>query len=461
MRIQKRSDRVEKVAVLGGGLAGCEAAYRIAAEGFSVDLFEMRPVKGTPAHNTDLLAEVVCSNSFKNSSETTLAGLLKRDLKLADSLLIPLAEKFSVPAGKALAVDRDLFSSAVTQTIEAHERITVIREEALEIPAGYDAVVVASGPLTSDSLAKSLSDILGEEELYFYDAIAPVVESGSIDMNIAFLQDRYGEPGSGDYLNLPIDKERYESFIDNLLAAKAVEFRDFEKGYYFDACLPIEEIARRGRDSLAFGPLKPVGLTDPATGRRAHAVVQLRKENIAGSAYNIVGFQTKLTYPEQKRVFSMIPGLENAQFVKFGSLHRNTYIDSPKVLDSDLSLRDRPDVYIAGQMTGVEGYVESMAIGLLAGIFVASRLKGETAPLPPPTSTFGALLAYVTSVKEVRFQPSNINFSLFPPLEVKIKARKERRHKIVERASMDMIEWVQAVSTSDNNPHLFKSYENP
>ncbi len=407
----------------------------------------MRPVRGTPAHDTGKLAEIVCSNSLKSELKSTPAGLLKADLERLGSLLIATAQKNRVPAGRALAVDRDNFANEVTIAIKNLDNVTVIRKEVASIPEGYDKVVVATGPLTSDGMATALQKLLGLSSLYFYDAIAPIVEAGSIDRSIAFIQDRYGEPGEGDYLNLPMSKEEYERFLDDLLSAKALPFRDFERDYYFDGCLPIEEIASRGRESLSFGPLKPVGLSYPATGKRPHAVIQLRKENVSGEAYNMVGFQTKLAYGEQERVFRAIPGLQNAKFLRLGSLHRNTYIDSPSLLNIDLSLKSTPNIRMAGQMTGVEGYVESIATGLLAGFFTVCELEGAQVTPLPPTTTLGALLAYISGTAENsgssgRFCPANMNFSLFPPLAEKVKRRKERRAAIIDRADMDMGKWL-------------------
>ncbi|VAX15997.1 Methylenetetrahydrofolate--tRNA-(uracil-5-)-methyltransferase TrmFO [hydrothermal vent metagenome] len=404
----------------------------------------MRPIRKTDVHITGDLAELVCSNSLKSESTDTPTGALKENLAQLDSLIIKLAKQARVPAGKALAVDREKLAASVTEAIETEEDINLIRSEVTEIPVGYDSVIIATGPLTSDDLAATLQNILGDTSLYFYDAIAPIVEADSIDPAIAFVQDRYGEKGIGDYLNLPMSKEEYETFIDALLAAKTVELREFEKKHYFEGCLPIEEIARRGRNSLAFGPLKPVGLFDPATERRPHAVIQLRKENIAGDAYNMVGFQTKLTYPEQERVFRTIPGMKNVNFLRHGSLHRNTYVNSPEVLNSDLSLKAAPNVRLAGQITGVEGYVESITTGLLAGMFAVAEVLGESFEPPPATTTIGALLAYIKDQdRKTGFQPTNINFSLFPPLEEKIKNRKERRRETLHRAKRDFEDWVK------------------
>jgi len=408
----------------------------------------MRPSLKTPAHTTGLLAELVCSNSFKSLSVSSPTGRLKADLSKMDSLIMRQALNCRVPAGKALAVDRIKLGKAVTAAIEKEPNINLVRKEARDIPEGYDNVIVATGPLTSESMAESIGKLIGSDQLYFYDAIAPIVEADSIDMSIAFVQDRYGPEGEGDYLNLPMNREEYESFVKALMLADAVEPAGFERKYYFEACLPIEEIARRGSDSLAFGPLKPVGLTDPATGRRPRAVVQLRKETKDGSSYNLVGFQTKLKYQEQEKVFSKyVPGMAEAKFLRFGSLHRNTYVNAPSCLNIDLSLKNSGDVRLAGQITGVEGYVESVATGLLAGLFtVGALLTNSPIDPPPPDSTMGALLNYITDEqREKDFQPTNINFSLFPPLERKIKNRKERRSAILEQAGASYSKWVEDV----------------
>lgn len=411
-----------------------------------MDLFEMRPGRMTPAHGTDLLAELVCSNSLKAESQDTPAGLLKMEMERLGSIIIRLAKENRVPAGKALAVDRMKLAGAVTREMESMPGVRIVREEVERLPEGYDAVIVATGPLTSGGLSVDIEKTIGAGGLYFYDAIAPIVEADSVDWSIAFIQDRYGPVGEGDYANLPMSRREYEGFIDELLSARVVEPRQFEKGLYFEGCLPIEEIARRGREALSFGPLRPVGLIDPRTGRRPWAVVQLRKENAAGDAYNMVGFQTKLAYPEQERVFRRIPGLENAVFLRHGSLHRNTYINSPRALNPDLSLKAAPSVRMAGQLTGVEGYAESAAMGLLAGIFAAGKLLGPTVEPPPPKTCMGALLAYITDPSRAEnFQPANINFSLFPPLEEDIKNRKERRRAILARAEREMEGWAASL----------------
>ncbi|VAX25389.1 Methylenetetrahydrofolate--tRNA-(uracil-5-)-methyltransferase TrmFO [hydrothermal vent metagenome] len=416
----------------------------------------MRPSLNTPAHTTGLLAELVCSNSFKSLSVSSPTGRLKADLSLMDSLIMREALNCRVPAGKALAVDRIKLGEAVTAAIEGEVNINLVRKEAPDIPEGYDNVIVATGPLTSAGMAESIAKLIGEDHLYFYDAIAPIVEADSIDMSIAFVQDRYGPEGEGDYLNLPMNRDEYESFVKALIIADAVEPAEFERKYYFDGCLPVEEIANRGADSLAFGPLKPVGLINPATGQRPHAVVQLRKETKDGDSYNLVGFQTKLKYQEQAKVFSKtIPGLAKAKFLRFGSLHRNTYVNAPSCLDIDLSLVNSPDVRLAGQITGVEGYVESVTTGLLAGLFTVGALLNSPVDAPPPDTTPGALLNYITDKqREKDFQPSNINFSLFPPLERKIKNRKKRRSEILERAGISCRKWVEDMENRLSNRSL-------
>jgi methylenetetrahydrofolate--tRNA-(uracil-5-)-methyltransferase len=396
----------------------------------------MRPAKTTPAHKSSDLAELVCSNSLKNSSEDTPAGLLKKELETLGSLLLTAAVVSKVPAGNALAVDRERFARYVTKAIENEPAVTVIREELSAPPSGYEKVIIATGPLTSEPMANWLADKLGEESLYFYDAIAPVVETDSIDMSIAFYGDRYGESGKGDYLNIPLDEGQYKKFVADILAGEQVAWHDFEKPKYFDACLPIEEIARRGEQSLAFGPLKPVGFTDPSTGRRPYAIIQLRKENLDGSAMNMVGFQTKLTYGEQKRIFVALPAMADAKFLRYGSLHRNTYINAPASLAENLSLKIDKDVFMAGQMTGVEGYVESIAIGWLSALFVLDDIA------PPPAETcLGALLAHLKGEGGKEYQPTNMNYSLFPPIEKVKGGRKGRRKALLVRAEKSFDEW--------------------
>ncbi|MBF0169939.1 MAG: methylenetetrahydrofolate--tRNA-(uracil(54)-C(5))-methyltransferase (FADH(2)-oxidizing) TrmFO [Nitrospinae bacterium] len=444
----------KRVAVVGGGLAGCEAAWQIVRRsGANVDLYEMRPTVATLAHTTAGLAELVCSNSLKSDDPATPTGALKRELASLGSLLMAAAQEARIPAGKALAVDRALFSATVSGALSAAPEVTILRGEATDIPEGYDAVVIATGPLTSPALAGRLGALVGAESLYFYDAIAPIVEVDSLDPAVVYRMDRYGEPGTGDYLNVALAQDEYYRFVDALLAGGTVPYHDFEEGRFFDGCMPIEEIARRGRESLAFGPLKPVGLT-PADGRRPYAAIQFRRENEAGDAVNMVGFQTKLTYPEQERIFrEFVPGMKEAVFLRHGSLHRNTYLNGPAALNGDLTLKAVGEVRLAGQMTGVEGYVESMAIGALAGIFTADALEGRPFTPPPPTSALGALLAYVTTPRDP-YVPTNMNFSLFPPLATtgkKLK-RKLRREAHIERARADVAPWLDRLAPFFRDP---------
>ena len=425
--------------IIGGGLAGCEAAWQAAEAGCSVRLFEMRPVRPTEAHQTEYLAELVCSNSLRNASLDTAVGLLKEEMRRLGSLILRVADATAVPAGAALAVDRDQFALGVTESIAAHPRIELVREEVDAIPPGV--VIVATGPLTSPSLSESLQRRLGQRYLYFYDAIAPIVTADSVDRSIAFTASRYGK-GGDDYLNFPFDRDEYYAFVDAVLAADKVPTRDFERCVHFEGCMPIEEMARRGRDTLAFGPMRPVGLVDPRSGRRPFAVAQARQDNREATLYNLVGFQTKMTYPEQRRIFRTIPGLKNAEFVRLGSLHRNTFIDSPTVLRPTLQLRSTDDVFIAGQLVGVEGYVESAATGLLAGINAARRLDGSPLIAPPPTTSLGSLLAYVTDRTRREFQPMNANYGLFPPVSGNTRGR-ERRRVFAERAIRDADNWLR------------------
>lgn len=405
------------VTVLGGGLAGCEAAWMLARLGVSVDLREMRPVAKTPAHTTGLLAELVCSNSFRSARPENAVGLLKDEMRRLGSMVMEAADSCSVPAGSALAVDRKVFSEAVTAAVESHPLIRTERGEVRELP-DHGTVVVATGPLTSDSLAGSIARATGSGGLYFYDAIAPVVSADSLDMSIVFPQSRYGEVDGegGDYLNCPLSEEEYGAFVDALLSASCVPLRHFEKEVHFQGCMPVEAMAATGRMALAFGPMKPVGLVDPATGRRPFAVVQLRREDAAGTAWNLVGFQTKMTRPEQRRVLRMVPGLSRAEFLRYGSMHRNTFVNGPALLDPTLRLRGREEISFAGQITGVEGYVESAACGMLAGLFAALRMRGLE-PAPPPAETaMGSLLRHATASSWRHYTPSNVNYGLFPPL---------------------------------------------
>lgn len=436
------------ISVIGGGLAGCEAAWQIARAGGSVRLFEMRPVRETPAHKTGALAELVCSNSFRSASLDSAVGLLKEEMRRLGSLLLQVAADTAVPAGAALAVDREKFSARVGEMIRSHPRIAVVAEEVVRIPE-EGIVVVASGPLTSPALSEHLRARFGQEHLYFYDAIAPIVLAESIDRDIVFGASRY-DRGGEDYLNCPFAREEYYEFVEALLAAEKVALRDFERCVYFEGCMPIEEMARRGRDTLAFGPMRPVGLTDPRTGRRPFAVVQLRQDNTEGTLYNLVGFQTKMTYPAQRRVLRMIPGLQAAEFARLGSLHRNTFVHSPSVLRPTLQVRDDDRVFLAGQLTGVEGYVESAATGLLAGVNAVRRAGGAEALVPPQTTALGALLAYVTDRTRRDFQPMNANYGLFPGLEGRERGR-QKRAKLAERAVADFGRWCagHGVGTAD------------
>jgi methylenetetrahydrofolate--tRNA-(uracil-5-)-methyltransferase len=431
------------VRIIGGGLAGTEAAWQLARRGVAVELFEMRPKRMTEAHSTGNLAELVCSNSFRSDSLTAPAGLLKAEMRQLDSLVIRQAEAHSVPAGSALAVERDSFSGSLTAMLEGLPSVQVIREEIQEIP-DRAITILATGPLTSPALSQWLAAQLGEDHLYFYDAISPIVTAESIDMGFAFRASRY-EKGSDDYLNLPMTREEYYRFIDALLTAERVPTYSFERFVPFEGCMPIEEMADRGRDTLAFGPMRAVGLIDPRSGKRPYAVVQLRQENREKSLYNLVGFQTKMTYPDQRRVFALIPGLANAEFVRLGSLHRNTFINSPRHLLPTLQWRGRTTLFFAGQITGVEGYIESAATGLLAGVNAARLLAGKEPVMPPATTALGALLRYVSDPERKRFQPMNANFGLIPPLTVR-RHGKAKKEMMSHRALADMSAWARELS---------------
>jgi methylenetetrahydrofolate--tRNA-(uracil-5-)-methyltransferase len=429
------------ITVVGGGLAGSEAAWQIARLGQKVLLYEMRPVRRTPAHTTDKLAEIVCSNSFKSDQPYNASWLLKEELRKLGSILIRIADSVRVPAGSALAVDREKFSARVTEAISSEPNIEVIREEITEIPRD-GVVVVASGPLTSDSLSESIRHFCGSDHLYFYDAISPIIDADSIDMSIVYRASRYGK-GSSDYLNCPMDKEQYLSFYNALLNAESVAIHEFEEVCYFESCLPIEELARRGEDTLRFGPMRPVGLDHPATRRAPYAVVQLRQEDLMQSSYNIVGFQNHLKFAEQKRIFRMIPGLENAEFLRLGQIHRNTYIDAPQVIAPSMAARRDSRILFAGQLAGTEGYIENVASGLVAGINATRRLRGEELMVLPPETAIGALCRYVSSPQK-HFAPVNINFGLLPPIEEPGRKRKTDRQKLLcERA----LELCRSVST--------------
>lgn len=429
----------EGLTVIGGGLAGCEAAWQAAKRGIKVRLYEMRPVKNTPAHHTGLLAELVCSNSLRSADIHNAVGLLKEEMRRMDSLVMQAADATKVPAGSALAVDREAFGRFITEAIGENDKIDLVREEVTELPEG-GVTVLATGPLTSDAMAESIGRLTGSAHLHFYDAIAPIIDAESVDMSVAFRASRYGK-GGDDYVNCPMDKGQYDAFYDELMAAEKVPVRDFESMRCFEGCMPIESMAERGRDTLRHGPMKPVGIDDPRTGRWPHAIVQLRMENSEGTAYNMVGFQTRLKWPEQARVFRMIPGLEKAEFLRYGSLHRNTFICGPLFLDEGLRLKSRPDVFVAGQVSGTEGYVESAATGLLAGINAARHMAGREIVPPPPATAHGALVTHLTKTEPGHFQPSNVIFSLFPPLERKIRQKDIRRKELVNRALEDLDGW--------------------
>ncbi len=428
-----------ELVIIGGGLAGSEAAWQAAERGIKVLLYEMRPGKMTKAHKTGELAELVCSNSLKSSDVTNSHGLLKEELRMLNSIIMALAEKNRVPAGSALAVDRSAFSKMVTEHIESHPNIKIIREE-VSMPSFEIPAIIATGPLTSDKMTRALSEIIEEDFIYFYDAISPIISSDSINKDIAFRASRYNKSGS-DYINCPLNKEEYEQFYQALVSADKTAARTFEEVPYFEACMPVEAIAERGKDTLLFGPMKPVGLKDPKSGKEPYAVVQLRQEDRYGQSYNMVGFQTRLKWPEQKKVLRMIPGLENAEFLRYGSLHRNTYINSPRMLDTSLRLKKRENIYMAGQLIGVEGYTESTAMGLAAGLSSIMHIRGEEFLPPPVTTGIGALINYVTTDGMPHFQPMNINWGLLPPLQKKIKDKEQNRIKMGERSFKDIERW--------------------
>jgi methylenetetrahydrofolate--tRNA-(uracil-5-)-methyltransferase len=425
------------VTVIGGGLAGSEAAWQLARRGIPVRLYEMRPVRLTEAHRTDGFAELVCSNSLRSASLEAAIGLLKEEMRRLGSLVMAAADAARVPAGLALAVDRELFSRYITDTLTEHPLIEVRREEVKSLPSGV--TIVASGPLTSLTLSSQLHDLFGREYLYFYDAISPVITAESINADIVFRASRY-DHGGDDYLNCPLTREEYYRLVDEILTAEKMPEKDFERCIYFEGCLPVEEMARRGRDTLAFGPMKPVGLLDPRTGERPYAVVQLRQDDKAGTLWGMVGFQTKMSYPEQRRVFRMIPGLEKAEFVRLGSLHRNTFIDSPRLLKPTLQFKGRDDLFFAGQMIGVEGYLESAAAGLLAGLNAGRLVKNEPLLIAPSSTSLGSMINYVTSDERKEFQPMNTNYGLFPPLTRRLRGR-EKKAALAERALHDLAAW--------------------
>jgi methylenetetrahydrofolate--tRNA-(uracil-5-)-methyltransferase len=428
------------VKVIGGGLAGCEAAWHLAENGIKVDLYEMRPSKSTPAHHTDKLAELVCSNSFRSNEITNAAGLLKEEMRILGSIVMKVAEETSVPAGAALAVDREKFSSKITKMIINHPNIRFHVEEIREIPE--PPTIVATGPLTSEAMSKAVAELLGSEHLYFYDAAAPIITSESIDWEKAFWGSRY-DKGDADYVNLPLTQEEYDIFYNELIAAKTHPLRDFEKPMFFEGCMPIEEMAKRGYKTLLFGPITPVWIIDPRTRKQPFAVVQLRKENNEGTLFNIVGFQTSLKWGEQKRVFGLIPGLEDAEFIRYGFIHRNTFILSPLHLKATLEYKGISGLFFAGQITGVEGYIESAASGIIAGFNMKRLLKGQR-PLEPPTeSVIGALLNYISSADPASFQPMKANFGILPQLPYKVKDKTLRKKLLAERALEFMSKYVK------------------
>lgn len=431
---------MKQVTIIGGGLAGSEAAWQAANRGCTVELIDMKPEKFSPAHSSPLLGELVCSNSLRSNDPTSAVGLLKQEMRFFNSLIMDVAEQTAVPAGKALAVDREQFAKIVTEKLEQHPNITIRHAEIYEIPGATDhPTIIATGPLTAESFAESLAALTGRDRLAFYDAIAPIVFAESLNMEIIYRKSRYDD-GPGDYLNCPMNEEEYTHFITELGNAEYVPLKDFENAKYFEGCLPVEVIRSRGDETLRFGPMKPVGLPDPRTGNDPHAVVQLRMENKEGETYNMVGFQTKLTYSEQKRIFRMIPGMEHAEFARLGSIHRNTFICAPEVLRPTLEIDKRPDLLIAGQLSGVEGYIESAAMGLLAGINAARKVHGEDPVVPPAEMALGALIRHLTESDPKKFQPSNINFGLFPGWEKKVPKR-FRGEKRAEASELALQEW--------------------
>lgn len=419
------------VNVIGAGLAGSEAAWQIAERGVNVHLYEMRPVKQTPAHHTEKFAELVCSNSLRANNLTNAVGVIKEEMRILNSVIISAADKCAVPAGGALAVDRHEFAGHVTEKVKNHPLVEVFNEEVIELPEGI--TIIATGPLTSPALAEKIKELTGQEYLYFYDAAAPILEKDSINMDKVYLKSRY-DKGEAAYLNCPMNKEEFKAFREALVAAECAPLKEFEKEKYFDGCMPIEVMASRGEKTMLFGPMKPVGLEDPKTDKRPYAVVQLRQDDAAGTLYNIVGFQTHLKWPEQKRVFSMIPGLENLEIVRYGVMHRNTFINSPTVLAPTYQLRANPQIFFAGQMTGVEGYVESAGSGLIAGINAAHLAKGEELVYFPHETALGSMARYITEADSKNFQPMNVNFGLFPDLSENIRSKSERAEKHANRA---------------------------
>jgi methylenetetrahydrofolate--tRNA-(uracil-5-)-methyltransferase len=435
-----------RINVIGAGLAGSEAAWQCARRGVEVELYEMRPVRQTPAHQTQEFAELVCSNSLKSTSVNTAPWLLKEEMRRAGSLLLEIAEACAVPAGHALAVDRTIFSARVTEAISHEPLIHVRREEVTRIEEDGAPTIVATGPLTSDALSPEIARLSGSEHLYFYDSISPIVDAGSIDMSRVYMAARY-DKGTADYINCPFTKDEYERFIDALTTAESVEAKEWEKLNYFEGCLPIEEIARRGRETLRFGPMKPVGLKDPRTGRRPYAVVQLRQENQRADSYNIVGFQNHMKFGDQARVLRLIPGLENASFLRFGQIHRNTYVNAPTLLRETLQMKSHPKVIFAGQICGVEGYVESIAMGLLAGQVAAALESVSEIEAPPRESAFGSLTHYLSHAEARNFQPANITFDLLPVLEHRVRDKQERHRLQCERALAVFQSWIDSIGS--------------
>lgn len=448
----------DHVIVIGGGLAGTEAAWQLAERGIFVTLYEMRPQKQTGAHVTNHLAELVCSNSLGSRLPDRATGLLQHELQMLRSLLLDAAQKTAVPAGGALAVDRDGFAEFVTQAIDNHDKIDLIREEVLTIPTDRPTIL-ATGPLTSDALAQDIVALSGQDYLYFYDAISPIVEVDTIDMTVAYRANRYGrgETDEGDYINCPLDEAQYNRFVAALETAQVIELRDFERDdpRFFEGCIPIEQLAKRGRDTLRYGPMRPVGLDDPRTGRWPYAVVQLRRDNLVGSLYNIVGFQTNLKWDEQRAVLRLIPGLENAMFARMGQMHRNTFINSPTLLHPTMQYRQRDDLYFAGQITGMEGYMGNVASGLLAGVNLARHLQQLPSWVPPQTTMLGCLAHYITHAEPKAFQPMKANFGIIPPLEHKIKGRRERKQAYVRRALTAMAASIKTM----NDPYLVDRHQ--
>lgn len=428
----------QPVTVIGAGLAGSEAAWQIAKQGVPVILVEMRPVRKTPAHHTDQFAELVCSNSLRANGLTNAVGILKEEMRKLDSLILSTADRAAVPAGGALAVDRDAFSGGVTHALREHPLIEVRTEEMTSIPDGI--VVIATGPLTSPALSEQIQAATGEEYFYFYDAAAPIIEKDSVDMDTVYLASRY-DKGEAAYLNCPMDEAQFDAFYEALIEAETAPIKEFEKEIYFEGCMPIEVLAKRGKKTLLFGPLKPVGLPDPRTGKIPHAVIQLRQDNSAGTLYNMVGFQTHLKWGEQKRVFSMIPGLENAEIVRYGVMHRNTFINSPRLLAPTYQFKQDERIFFAGQMTGVEGYVESAASGLIAGINAGRLARGEGCLTFPRETALGSMAHYITTTDFRNFQPMNANFGLFPPLETKIRNKKQKNEELAKRAIHSIDQW--------------------